>query len=498
MLDTLRAVYDRLTADGSTEEQAVRSGIWAAGINVGDRVLQLLKIVVLARLLSPTAFGLLGIGLLTLAALNQFSRLGFDQALVQRPEEDVDEYLNTAWVMKIARGLLLAVLAFALAPHLAAFFGEPRAEPVIRVLGVSPLLLGLQNPAVVYFQKNLDFHREFVYRIGGRLVDLVVAVAFVLVYRNVWALVAGLLASKATMVLLSYAIHQYRPRVSFDPEYGREMFGFGKWLFASGVLVFLYGQGDDAFVGWFFGATALGFYQIAYRFSNAPASEITGVISRVAFPALSKVQDDVDRLREGYFRSVQMSAVVGFPVAAGIVAVAPQFVGAVLGTEWEPIVPLMQLLAVWGGIRAFGANVGAVFKSVGRPDFDTKLQAVKVAIIAVLIYPAAEQFGVLGVAYVIVGNTFVIQPISIYLVLSVVEGSLSRLLSLVVYPLAGSALMAGVVVLIDTYVFDGTGVIELSVLVAAGVVSYVVVMLTFERSTDCEFVGIYRTLRRSV
>jgi O-antigen/teichoic acid export membrane protein len=498
MLETLRAVYDRLTADGSTEEQAVRSGIWAAGINVGDRVLQLLKVVVLARLLSPTAFGLLGIGLLTLAALNQFSRLGFDQALVQRPEEDVDEYLNTAWVMKIARGLLLSVVAFALAPHLAAFFGEPRAEPVIRVLGVSPLLLGLQNPAVVYFQKNLDFHREFVYRIGGRLVDLVVAVAFVLVYRNVWALVAGLIASKATMVLLSYAIHQYRPRVSFDPEYGREMFGFGKWLFASGILVFLYGQGDDAFVGWFFGATALGFYQIAYRLSNAPASEITGVISRVAFPALSKVQDDVDRLREGYFRSVQMAAVVGFPVAAGIATVAPQFVGAVLGTEWEPIVPLMQLLAVWGGIRAFGANVGAVFKSVGRPDYDTKLQAIKVAIIAILIYPAAEQFGVLGVASVIVGNSFVIQPISIYLVLSIVEGSLARLLSVVIYPLSGSALMAGVVVLIDTYVLAGTGVIELSVLVAAGVASYVGIMLTLERSTGCEFVSIYRTLRRAV
>jgi O-antigen/teichoic acid export membrane protein len=498
MLERLRRLYARLTADGSAEEQAVRSGVWVTGINVGDRVLQLLSIVVLARLLSPAAFGLLGIALLTLAALEQFSKLGFDEALIQHREENVDEYLNTAWVMKIARGLLITVVAFVAAPSLAAFFGEPRTEPLIRVIGLSPLLMGLQNPAVVYFRKNLDFHKEFVYKIGGRVVDVVVAVAFAFVYRNVWALAAGLLASRLTMLVLSYVIHEYRPRVSFDLGFGREMFGFGKWLFLSSVLMFLYGQGDDAFVGWFFGASALGFYQIAYRFSNAPASEITNVIARVAFPTFSKVQDDTRRLREGYFRSVQLSSVVAFPMAAGIAAVAPQFVPAVLGSGWGPTVPLIQVLALWGGVRAFGSNVGAVFKAVGRPDYDTKLQFLKVLIIVVLIFPAAERFGVLGVAYVIVGNSVIIQPLSVYLVLSVVEGRLSRLLSLVAYPLLGSAAMAAVVTGTDAYLFSGTGILQLVTLVLVGVVSYVSLMLLFERSTGFEFRALYHSFRRAL
>jgi O-antigen/teichoic acid export membrane protein len=498
MLDKLKYIYTRLTADGSTGEQAVRSGVWVTGINVGDRVLQILKLVLLARLLSPTAFGLLGIALLVVAALKQFSQLGFDEALIQHRDENVDGYLNTAWVMKVLRGLLIAVVAFAFAPYISEFFDEPQAHRLIQVLGVSPLILGLQNPAVVYFEKHLNFHKDFVYQVGGRLVDLVVAALFALAFRSVWALVAGIVAMNLARFAISYAIHPYRPTIEFDLERGREMFGFGKWMFASSILMFLYGQGDDVFVGWFFTASTLGFYQLAYRFSNAPASEVTQVISRVAFPAFSKVQDDVDRLRNGYFRAVQLSSIVAFPMAAGIAAVAPQFVHAALGTQWAPMVPLMQVLAVWGAIRAFGANVGAVFKAIGRPDFDVRLQVIKTATIALTIYPAAEYFGVLGVAFVIVGSSFVVQPIALHLVLSSIDGELGELLGLVAYPLVGSVCMFAAVVGVDTFLLARQGLVELLVLIGIGAVSYTCFMISVENWTGYEFVGLYREVRRSL
>jgi len=116
VLDRLRVIYNRLTAGGSTEAQAVQSGVWVTVINVGDRLLQLLKVIILARLLSPEAFGLLGIALVTIAALQQFSNLGFDEALIQHEEENVDAYLNTAWVIKIIRGVVIAGTAFSRRP----------------------------------------------------------------------------------------------------------------------------------------------------------------------------------------------------------------------------------------------------------------------------------------------------------------------------------------------------------------------------------------------
>ena len=130
------------------------------------------------RLSPDEAFGLLGIALVVMMGLNQFSRLGFDEALIHNEKEDIDDYLNTLWVMKIGRTTVVAVIAILIGPPLAAFFGEPQAGRLIQVLGGAQLLLGLQNPGIVYFQKDLNFHREFVYQVGSRFTDLVVAVAF--------------------------------------------------------------------------------------------------------------------------------------------------------------------------------------------------------------------------------------------------------------------------------------------------------------------------------
>lgn len=498
MIGWLRAVYERLTAGGSTADQAIQSGIWVTGINVVERILQLLKIVILARLLSPAAFGLLGISLLAIAALQQFSKLGFDEALIQHEDDDVDAYLNTAWVMKIIRGLGIAIVALLAAPYIAVFFSEPRAEPIIRVVGISPLILSLQNPAVIYFQKNLNFHKEFVYQVGGRLVDLTVTVAVALILRSVWALVAGIVAVNFVKFIISYSIHEYRPSIEFNFAYGKEMFDFGKWLLVSTILMFLYGQGDDAFVGWFFAASSLGLYQLAYRFSNAPATEITHVISRVAFPTLSRVQNDTAKVREGFYKAVQLSTTIAFPMAAGIVAVAPQFVPVVLGDQWRPAIPVMQVLAIYGGIRAFGANVGAVYKSTGRPDIEARIQGLQVVTIAILVYPAADWFGLVGVASAILMSLFLPLPIHFYYVLSIVQGRTIELLKMVIYPLTSSIVMAGSVIALDVYILTGTSIQNFIFLVILGTIFYFLLMSIFERVFNTEFIQLYYTVKKRI
>lgn len=497
-LELLREIYRRLTAGGTTEQQAVQNGVWVAGINVGDRVLQLLNVIILARLLSPEAFGLLGIALVVMMGLNQFSRLGFNEALIHNEKENIDDYLSTLWVLKIARTAVVAAIAILIGPPLAEFFGEPQAGQLIQVLGAAQLLLGLQNPGIVYFQKDLNFHREFIYQIGSRFTDLVVAVAFALVFRSVWALVAGNIASKVVKIVISYSIHSFRPTIEFRLDYAKEMFTFGKWMFISTILMFLYGQADDAFVGWFFTASALGSYQLAYRFSNAPATEVTHVILRVMFPALSKVQNDTSRLREGYFRALQLSTVIAFPMAAGIVAVAPQFVPSVLGNQWRPMIPLMQALAIWGGIRSFGANGGGVFKAVGRPDIPTKLQAVKVLVIAVSIYPAAEYFGVIGVVYAIIASSFFVLPPRIYILLSIIQSNFVTLLKHIVPPFISSTTMCVAVLTVDRVILSGTGILQLILLIMIGIMIYTLFILIIESKTEYNLQSIYNTIQNSV
>jgi PST family polysaccharide transporter/lipopolysaccharide exporter len=174
MKDRLRALLVRFTPTGSVLEQTVKSGAWMGAMNVSGRALQLVMVIILANLLNPVEFGLLGIGLLVLSGLNKFSKLGLNAAVIHQKEENVDEYMDTMWVLQLVRGGLLAGILLLLAPVIGSVFGEPQAIPVVRALALSPVLIALRNPAVVYFQKRLDFHMEFAYQMGGSLTRFVV------------------------------------------------------------------------------------------------------------------------------------------------------------------------------------------------------------------------------------------------------------------------------------------------------------------------------------
>jgi PST family polysaccharide transporter/lipopolysaccharide exporter len=474
LLSKLRRLFESLIPGGDDLiNRTVKSGIWVAVMNFSERGLGILLLVVLAGLLDPRDFGLMGIALLTLASLKQFSKLGIDDALIQAEDDDVDEELNTFWSMEAARGVVLCGIMFGAAPLIAGFFSEPRATPILRVLAFSPLAIGLRNPAVVYFQKNLEFHKQFLYRVSGSVVYFVVGVGYALLSPTVWALVIGYVAGDVVRTVVSYLADDYRPWPSFDFGIAKQRFGYGKWVTGTTILYFLYSRGDDAFIGWALSATALGFYQLAYRLSNAPATEITHTISGVTFPAYSKVQNEIGKLREGFFNTIRITTLVSFPMAIGIAAVAPTFVDAFFGADWRPMVPAMQLLAVYGLMRSLGATFGPVWKAVGRPDYVTKLSLLRVVLIALLIYPVTMRFGIEGTALLITGiYVFPMMPLDVYLVLDTVDSSLARFVREVSYPFVASLLMGVAVTLVQNQLALGSAVLEFAVLVGVGVVTY--------------------------
>jgi O-antigen/teichoic acid export membrane protein len=457
---------------GTVVEHAVTSGVWEGSLNSLNRLVQLTKVAILAQLLPPKEFGLLGIGFLTLAVFESFSQFGINKALIQQKERNVDRYLDTAWVLQILRGALLFGLIFFIAPYAAAWFGEPRATNVIRALGIGPLLLGLKNPGAVYFKKNLQFHLRFAQIMSGTLINFVVAVALGVILGNVWALVAGAVVGNVASFLVSYRLHEYRPGFEFSPELARELIDFGKWVFGSSIAGFLQGQGDDIFVGWFFGATPLAFYQMAYRFSNAPATELSDVINSVTFPTLSQVQENYEKLRNGYFRSLRFSTFLAFPASFGIVLVAPAFVRVVLGQEWLPTVPIMQALAIWGMLRALDSTNFSVMYALSHPDLVLKLKSLRVLLIGAGIYFGADRFGLVGVTMVLIVAGVIVAPIGIYLTLQLMDASARRCVRILAYPFLGSVIMAGVLFYVRDMVPFPTPLLELASLIFLGALVY--------------------------
>ena len=449
-------------------------------MNVGDRFLQIVLLVVLARLLDPADFGLMGIALLIVGGLRRFTELGLKAALIQREEADIDTYLNTAWCLQALRGVSLAGITFLSAPYIASFFGEPRATGVLRVISIAPLLYDLRNPGIVYFQKSLEFHKEFIYDLSGSVAYFCVALGYALVRPTVWALVFGYIATNAVQFLISYLLHGYRPWPEFNRSFAAEMIGYGKWITGNSIVVFLFLQGDDAVVGWLLGATALGFYQLAYRLSNAPATEITNVVSTVMFPAYSQLQNDKDGLREAFAKTLKMVTFVSFPMAIGIMVVTPTFIRVFLGPDWMPMTTAMQILAVWGLLRAFAATSSPVWKAIGRPDYVTKLGIIKLVLLGLLFYPATTRYGIEGIALLLVGTyVFVQWPIGVYLTVKPIDMTYTRYLRALAYPLTASIAM-GLVVVFAQRSLAIQPTVEFVLSIVIGIVSYVLAVTILE------------------
>jgi len=475
----VRALIEGLIPTGDLLSRTIQSGAWEFAINVGTRSLQLVVLIILGNLLGPRDFGLMGIALLVLGGLNRFSRLGINQALIQHENEDVDEYLDTAFSLGIARGIVIAAVALISAPFVAEVFGEPRVTPILQFLALSPLFLGLKNPAIVYFDKDLQYHWKFVYRMSGSVVQFAVAISWAFVYRDVWALALGFVAADVVRAGVSYLIHSYRPRPALDTEMAAELLDYGKWITASNILFFLLNEGDDAVVGGVISATALGFYKYGYRIGNAPATEITKVIGDVMFSSFSKLQEDRHALRSAFVRTIRITAVLSVPIAIGVVVVAPVFVRGFLGSEWIPMVRVMQLLSLYGLVVSMTVVFNQLWKALGRPDIVTKIGVARLVVLGSLILPATE-FGIEGVAALIaVVHLVLTVPVDLYL-LDRLAGISPRVLVVEFSFPAVAGLLMGAAVLATRSTLQLVPIQEFVVLVGIGVVTYLSLVLAID------------------
>jgi len=491
-ITNIRYIVGNLLKPGENlYHRVVVSGFWVFALRSTQVLFNFIRLVVLARLLSPYDFGLMGIALLTMLVLDTFSQTGFQKALIQK-NEDISGYLDSAWTVSILRGFSLFMLLFLGAPYVGMFFNTPEAVLVVRVIGTSLLFKSLTNIGIVYFQKELEFDKRFVYEFLGTLIDFTVSILSALVLRNVWALVFGLLAGEVTRCFTSYIIHPYRPRLSFELNKVAELWRFGRWITGSGILVFLITQGDDIFVGKFLGATALGFYQMAYRISNMPATEITHVLSQITFPAYAKLQSNLSNLKKAYLEVLQTTSVFSFPIAGLIFAMSPDFVVVFLGEKWVSIVHPMQVLVLWGLIRSVGATTGPLFQATGFPQVGVKLQFAILVLLALLIYPLTMRLGILGTSLAVLLSALVINPVAIYKSAKIIHAGIWEVLRLILFPLFATVFMCVSLFTLKSFALFSVGIVSFTVYLFAGIALYICVIVVIKSLFNYDLLNLLR------
>jgi O-antigen/teichoic acid export membrane protein len=492
MVDAIEKKGNQRTPE-PLSKTVVKGGMWVFALRIINRGLGLVRTIVLARLLAPEDFGLMGIAMLSIATLETFSQTGFQVALIQK-KENVQPYLDTAWTVSAIRGTMLFIILFLSAPLIARFFNSPEANLVIKVIAISTLVAGFRNIGIVFFQKEMKFNKQFLYEISGTLVDLSVAITLAFILRDVWALVWGSLAGNLIRFFMSYVVQPYRPRISLEKNKIRDLFGFGRWVLGSSILVFLITQGDDIFVGKLLGLASLGYYQMAYVLSNLPTTEITHVISQVTFPAYSYLQDDVLKLKAAYLKVLQLTAFISIPLAGGILVVASDFTEIFLGLKWMPMVPAIQVLAMAGLIRSIAATTGPIFHAIGRPRIDTFWQIIRLGILALLIYPFSTNWGILGTSIAVLLSISVSTVGFSFEVVKITNCGKETFLKMILLPLLNTIIMMLALLLIkNIYVINSASIFIFHILV--GIFTYFIVSIIFDKILNY---GIHAVLKDSL
>jgi len=281
--------------------------------------------------------------------------------------------------------------------------------------------------------------------------------------------------------LMSHFVHPYRPRLAFNREQFKELFGFGKWILASSILVFLATKGGDAFLGKVLGAASLGLYQLAYRISNMPATEYSCLISTTAYPAYSKLQDNIPKLREAYLKVLQLSAFLSIPIAGCIFILAPEFIKIFLGAKWMPMVPPMQVLALFGMVNSI-VIPGPIFMAIGKPELRTKLHIFNIIILGVLIYPFTNWWGMTGTAIAVTAYAVIGGIVAMVIAFRVIDADCKTLLKILLPPVFNTLIMVLVVSCLKTLVFHSINLASFLMLTFLSILTYMVIAWSIDKT----------------
>ncbi|PIS14322.1 hypothetical protein COT64_03240 [Candidatus Shapirobacteria bacterium CG09_land_8_20_14_0_10_39_12] len=391
-------------------KQTIKGLSWVGAFRISSRFVSFLRTIVLARILLPAQFGVFGIISLVLSFLAILTEVGVTFVLVKEENLD-DDYINTAWLISLFRGLFSSLIIILSAKSITRFFHTPEIYSFLILASLIPLIRGLINPAVAKFQKELLFKKEFNLKFSVFAIDSLVAIVLTFLTRSAVSLVWGLIAGSILEVILSFTLARPLPKFSFNVVRFNKIIGEGKWITALGISNFFFGQGDNLVVGKLLGSGPLGVYQMAYKLAILPITELADIVARVTFPVYSKIARNPGRIKKA-FRKTALG--IAFPaVLLGLIffLFPKSIVKILLGSNWLGVIPVLRVLAVFGTIKALLSPSLTLLLSLGKQKCVTLVTFWSFCFLALMIFPLMSKFGIIGAAYAVLIATLLEVPI---------------------------------------------------------------------------------------
>lgn len=391
----------------TVKNNIIKGSFWTLVSNIGTHAITFLVTAVLARLLTPSDFGIVAISAFFTGIISLFQDLGMGAAIIQRQNID-DDYLSTSFLASFLAGVALAGLVALASPFIAGFYGEQVLKPLLLVSSLGFILSPFTSIHLSILTKRLEFRKITTINVATQASSGAISIAFALAGYGVWALVLGRIITLPLMAPFVWKMAGWVPRPALVRKCFNDLFGYSWNLLAFNFLNYFARNLDNLIIGKVLGPQTLGYYSVSYNLMLKPLQLVSWSFGKVLFPVFSSMQDDRTRTREIYLKVLRTISLITFPMMTGLAMVAEEFVLAVYGEQWRPAILPLRLLCLVGAVQSIGTTGGVIFNSHGRPDLTLKLGVVGTALCITAFIAGIKIWGLLGL---IIGYITVTIPL---------------------------------------------------------------------------------------
>ncbi len=349
--------------DVNIRQAITQGGMWVFFGRWLMRGTGIISTVILARMLAPEDFGLIAICLLLVGLAESIGGGGQALAVIRRQNLDRD-YMDSAWTVSIITGFILGAIVVALAPAVAEYFNEPRSIVLIYILSARVFMMGFLNIGAALNRKNFNFVKDFIFSFLDKVIPSVLTLIAAYFFRNYWALVFGAIIGYVGVIITSYVMFEYRPRICFKHIF--EVWSFSIWVVFERFAFFASMRIDQFFIPAFGNATQVGHYHVGSELARMPVVELFMPIDRVLVPAYSQLLRQPKELANTYLNTLAVAIMICLPVSIGFAMVANDTVRFVYGAKWIEMIPVVELIAVSSFAVALISTVTPVLQVLGR------------------------------------------------------------------------------------------------------------------------------------
>jgi lipopolysaccharide exporter len=469
------------------------SFFWVGASSALSRSLTMLTTLILAGILTPDNFGVVSVANLITASLGLFRDFGMNQAIIYQ-KKNVSQAADTAMVLSVSASLVLFIAAYFLAGSAAVFFHNPAVEDVMKVLPFSLVITAFSTIPTSLLEKEMDFKKRALPEVLSFLTYFLVSITLAKLGFSYWSIIFGYLALCIVGLVVTFIVSPWHPTLRFHRPVLRDLFGFGSYAMLSSIVVFVFRNVDSFSVGRILGTTPLGFYDMAYRVGNVTTTQIGFVMSKVLYPAFTKMGDDIQQIRNSFLRVYRWLAIVNIPLTIGIILYTPYFFHLFYGNKWDHAILPAQILAVYGLFRSLFSHAGSLLMSIGKIKEVFWINLGELTVMLILIVPVIGAYDLVGLTILIVLLSFGVIAAACVILENSLSHVVKHLFVLLIRPLVVSSFVVVLPLTLWLSLMGEVSIFSFFSLIIFSIVLYVALMLLIFRDLRRELRDIVRAL----